>query len=145
MVGCSDGFRIIALSTDAFQRMPRLSFLERECRRLSFFRQATYFAPNVIFNSVVCVSRFSIFQQQFLAIKRTGRERSSSRWVTAFALAVIGATRLQAELLPVTYDRRQFGEMLADAGGRVVGEKARGHLISSLETGLKGSDHHIAS
>jgi len=35
--------------------------------------------------------------------------------------------------------------MLADAGGRVVGEKARGHRISSLETGLKGSDHHIAS
>src|SRR6516162_6651847 len=107
-------------------------FWSGECWRLSFFRQASCFAPNVIFNSLVCISTFSVFQQQFLAIKRTGRERSSSRWVTAFALAVIGATRLQAGLLPVTNDRRQFGQMLADAGGRMVGEKARGHLISSL-------------
>jgi hypothetical protein len=40
---------------------------------------------------------------------------------------------LLASLLPVTYDRRQYGQVLADEGVRVVGEKA--HLIPSLQIG----------
>jgi hypothetical protein len=58
-------------------------------------------------------SSVGVFQHQFLAVVRTTRKRPLSVWIAAFALPVVPASRLLADLLPVIHDRRQFCQMFA--------------------------------
>src|SRR5262249_11942088 len=84
---------------------------------------------------------FGVLQRHFLAVEGTGGGRHLSAWVSACALTVVRTPWLLAGLLPVTDHGRQFPQVLADEGVRVVGEKARGHLIPSSQMGLEGLDH----
>jgi hypothetical protein len=51
--------------------------------------------------------------------------------MTAFTLAVVRTPWLLAGLLPVADDGRQNGQVFANEGVCIVGEKAGGHLIPS--------------
>jgi hypothetical protein len=107
--------------------------------RLSFLQHASFCQRRAVVNGR------SVFQQQFPAVEGTGGGRRLSARVTAFALTVVRTPWLLAGLLPVTHDGRKAGQVFADKGLRVLGEKVPGHLIPSLRMGLEGPDHQRAS
>jgi hypothetical protein len=74
-----------------------------------------------------------IFQHKLLAVEGTGGGWPLSSWVTAFTLAVVRAPRLFAGLLPFTYNRRQFQQVLADERVRVICEQGTHEELLALD------------